>query len=223
MNNMKLYHLGRGLDNEIVVSDDSVSRIHAQMYQEEDQIVYLIDLNSTNGTFVNGHKIEGRRLLQRGDVVVLGTKRVEWEGYLEIREKQKFDDYDAIYEEDFPGKKSKTRPILIGGAILLLAAVAAIIWIGTPLAGSSNDPIGKWNSKADLDSWIEFEKEGKYQEGYGAEVILDNATWEKKGKGSVFIKRNGIMVLYSYKLNGDILTLGRNNQEEEYERSEDGK
>jgi hypothetical protein len=217
---MKLYHLGRGLDNEIVVSDDSVSRVHAQLFQEDDQSTYIIDLNSTNGTFVNGHKVDGRQSLRSGDVLMLGTKRVEWEGYLEKQEKPSMEHHHDIYEEEDSGRKSKTRPILIAAGVLLLAAVAVFIWLGSPLTGSSQDPIGKWSSKTDPSFWIEFEKEGKYQEGYGTEVILDNATWEKKGDGSVFIKRGGILVLYTYEVKNEDLTLGRNNQEEEYQKSE---
>lgn len=42
---------------EIIIEDDSVSRVHAK-FREQNGRIYLQDLNSTNGTYVNGKPIE---------------------------------------------------------------------------------------------------------------------------------------------------------------------
>lgn len=58
---------------DILLNDDSVSRLHARIYTEEG-VVYLEDLNSTNGTFKNGLRLQPyeKRRLEEGDEIRLG-------------------------------------------------------------------------------------------------------------------------------------------------------
>lgn len=64
--------IGRGRDNDIVLASDSVSRRHARLERRPDGI-YLIDLDSTNGTFVNEEPQRVReRRLRRGDQFSIG-------------------------------------------------------------------------------------------------------------------------------------------------------
>jgi pSer/pThr/pTyr-binding forkhead associated (FHA) protein len=53
-----LAHVGRGAHNDIVVSDESVSDSHAKLQRREDGW-YVVDMGSTNGTYVGGRRIEG--------------------------------------------------------------------------------------------------------------------------------------------------------------------
>lgn len=53
-----LTHVGRGAHNDIVVSDESVSDSHAKLQRREDGW-YVVDMGSTNGTYVGGKRIEG--------------------------------------------------------------------------------------------------------------------------------------------------------------------
>ncbi|MGB0679671.1 MAG: FHA domain-containing protein, partial [Polyangiales bacterium] len=62
--------LGRGSENNIVLENDSVSRSHARI-EKRKQHWYVIDLDSTNGTFVNDVPISEHRL-RRGDQVKIG-------------------------------------------------------------------------------------------------------------------------------------------------------
>ena len=48
--------IGRGVGNDIRINSAQVSDIHAQLIQEESGQVFVQDLSSTNGTFVNGKK-----------------------------------------------------------------------------------------------------------------------------------------------------------------------
>jgi len=58
--------LGRSLDCDIAIVTPHVSRQHARLALEEDQL-YVEDLGSANGTVVNGRKIEGRQALYHED------------------------------------------------------------------------------------------------------------------------------------------------------------
>ena len=53
-----LAHVGRGAHNDIVVADESVSDSHAKL-QRRDDGWYVVDMGSTNGTYVGGRRIDG--------------------------------------------------------------------------------------------------------------------------------------------------------------------
>jgi hypothetical protein len=63
--------IGRQADCDIIIRDSSVSRRHARLEFEKDNYL-LIDLKSTNGTFVNGKRISSRKL-QPGDRIKVGS------------------------------------------------------------------------------------------------------------------------------------------------------
>jgi len=63
--------VGRSSDLDMVLVEDMVSRKHARIQMQQDQI-WIEDLGSTNGTFVNGEKIKRARL-KEGDRVLIGT------------------------------------------------------------------------------------------------------------------------------------------------------
>src|SRR5262249_27533745 len=60
--------VGRKADSNIVLSNPSISRLHA-LFQRHGRVVWLTDLNSTNGTYVNGRRLESnqRVMLYAGD------------------------------------------------------------------------------------------------------------------------------------------------------------
>jgi len=60
--------IGRWEDNDVVIQDRWVSRYHAEVRREKEQ--YLIhDLNSKNGTLVNGQRITAPTVLADGDEI----------------------------------------------------------------------------------------------------------------------------------------------------------
>jgi FHA domain-containing protein/uncharacterized protein DUF4388 len=65
------YTIGRTPDNMIVVADGSVSSRHARVLRTPDGFV-LEDLQSRNGTYVNGERVTEKRLLDDGDLIRLG-------------------------------------------------------------------------------------------------------------------------------------------------------
>jgi hypothetical protein len=63
--------VGRSSELDMVLVEDMVSRKHAKIILQQDQI-WIEDLGSTNGSFVNGEKIK-RAKLKEGDRVLIGT------------------------------------------------------------------------------------------------------------------------------------------------------
>lgn len=67
----EVHVLGRGEEADLVLLDLEVSRRHARFKRYKDHYV-VEDLNSANGTWINGHRIQEKRLLMPGDRVRLG-------------------------------------------------------------------------------------------------------------------------------------------------------
>lgn len=67
--------LGRDVNNAIVVDDQFVSTEHA-ILTFRGRTWYVEDLDSTNGTFVNGARVEGVAPLGYGDELQLGQVRL---------------------------------------------------------------------------------------------------------------------------------------------------
>ena len=63
--------IGRLPESSVVVTDPNASRRHAEIRRSGSDVV-LVDLNSTNGTRVNGANVRERKLAD-GDEVVIGT------------------------------------------------------------------------------------------------------------------------------------------------------
>jgi hypothetical protein len=71
--------IGRAGDNEIsLAGDDFASGHHARVESGRDG-VWVTDLGSTNGTFVNGERIDGRRRLREGDLLQIGDTELRFE------------------------------------------------------------------------------------------------------------------------------------------------
>jgi PAS domain S-box-containing protein len=66
--------LGRSPECDILINETSVSRKHAQI-SEKGQTLYIEDLNSQNGTWVNGHPINSgfQVSIKEGDTLALGN------------------------------------------------------------------------------------------------------------------------------------------------------
>jgi ABC-type multidrug transport system ATPase subunit len=74
----KVLRIGRAPDNDIVVSDLSVSRYHAELRRTA-SAYQIVDLDSHNGTFVNGQQV-GSAPLTEGDIVGIGPSTFRLSG-----------------------------------------------------------------------------------------------------------------------------------------------
>ena len=61
--------IGRSPDIDVVINDTNTSRRHAEVWRTSEGIA-IRDLQSTNGTYVNGHKITAVSLSPRDDITV---------------------------------------------------------------------------------------------------------------------------------------------------------
>jgi hypothetical protein len=78
----KLIKIGRSKENDIVISETSVSRFHAELFQDDEGNIFITDLNSTNGTTINGVRLVGSQILQSNDIVKLGNSApLPWRTY----------------------------------------------------------------------------------------------------------------------------------------------
>lgn len=72
--------VGRSASNDLLLSDLSVSRMHAAISIDDHGGVRVKDLGSTAGTTVNGRRVTKSTALQPGDVVAFGGVRFEFDG-----------------------------------------------------------------------------------------------------------------------------------------------
>jgi FHA domain-containing protein len=71
----QLTTIGRSLDNDVVIPEPEVSRYHARIEYVNGHLE-IVDLESTNGTIVNGTQVR-RRAIEQGDSVVVGNAKLE--------------------------------------------------------------------------------------------------------------------------------------------------
>ena len=69
--------LGRLDSNDIPVKDNKASREHAKIYKQGNQFA-IVDLNSSNGTLVNGERVT-KRILKEGDEIGIGLVKLRFE------------------------------------------------------------------------------------------------------------------------------------------------
>lgn len=67
--------LGREADNDLTLPDKKASRHHA-IIQRQGAVYQIIDLNSGNGTYVNGKRVTEPTLLKNGDIVLIGDTKL---------------------------------------------------------------------------------------------------------------------------------------------------
>lgn len=68
--------IGRKEGNSLVIPDQHVSGQHAKIFIKND-VLYIEDLNSTNGTFINGERVNSRVKLFAKDEVKVGNTKLK--------------------------------------------------------------------------------------------------------------------------------------------------
>lgn len=69
-----VFNIGRTEDNDIVIDNLAVSRLHAVLEKDKGEY-YIRDCDSLNGTLVNGKRV-GRARLENGDEIVIGKHKL---------------------------------------------------------------------------------------------------------------------------------------------------
>jgi pSer/pThr/pTyr-binding forkhead associated (FHA) protein len=65
--------IGRNSDNDIVIEGDRVSRYHAEIVREGDQMM-VVDKKSRNGVWLNGARIKDSAPITSGDAIRIGRQ-----------------------------------------------------------------------------------------------------------------------------------------------------
>jgi hypothetical protein len=69
------FELGRDRTSDVVLHDPEVSRRHAR-FESQEGVVFLEDLTSSNGTFLNGRRVTEAIEVREGDEIDVGTTRL---------------------------------------------------------------------------------------------------------------------------------------------------
>lgn len=69
--------IGRGEKCHIVIGDVYASQVHARIFRK-DEAIFIEDMGSTNGTFLNRKKLSGAIPVNRGDRVRIGKTEIEF-------------------------------------------------------------------------------------------------------------------------------------------------
>jgi len=103
--------IGREESCDLVLGEVEVSRQHAKIFQFESKF-FIEDLDSTNGTFLNGRSISKPQELSDGDLVTIGEKNVLEFSFKELKstEPPEYDESEEVQtstsEEIYPEKVS---------------------------------------------------------------------------------------------------------------------
>lgn len=102
--------IGREEGNAVRLNDDRVSRFHAKIQEDHDELV-LTDLDSTNGTRVNGEPIQ-LRLLRVGDRINVGRSTLVFGTLNQIAEEARRVDVDrqTVAVDELAGEQTDLAP-----------------------------------------------------------------------------------------------------------------
>jgi pSer/pThr/pTyr-binding forkhead associated (FHA) protein len=102
-----LLKIGKSPENDVVINNSFVSDTHLELYLDESETVFLTDLKSENGTFVNGKRLKGYIELFPKDEVFIGNGYfLNWEKILKDMQNNKKKNLD-IKKKD--SKKSVVK------------------------------------------------------------------------------------------------------------------
>jgi pSer/pThr/pTyr-binding forkhead associated (FHA) protein len=130
----RVYVLGRGEANDLRLDDVDMWQEHAALVRD-DQGVTVRDPGSTPQLTVNGHMVDGQRLLRDGDTLMLGSTSLRYidpaEVYLRKLETARGQDDTSPTERptDLP-RRRRPELLLVGfGVLAALAATAALVYV----------------------------------------------------------------------------------------------
>ncbi|MFL5320983.1 MAG: FHA domain-containing protein [Myxococcaceae bacterium] len=125
--------IGRTDDNDISIDHRSLSRTHAKVVREDGGEWKVIDMQSANGTAVNGETY-AQSSLRNGDVITLGHVKLKFVGPGESFRFVPGTDYEkaqkAGAKEAAGGGKSK-MPLMVGGGVVAVAIAGLAIFMLT--------------------------------------------------------------------------------------------
>ena len=110
----KLISIGSGSKNDIILSDNYVSEQHATIALLKNKNYFIQDLNSSNGTFVNGERVDSKNFT-RTDIVRIANSPLPPDWFRHPRLKTDF-------------IKDNKKSLIISIALLILAVGSALMY-----------------------------------------------------------------------------------------------
>ncbi len=196
---MKQISIGRSKQNDIKIDDSSISRNHAILFIDDDKFS-IQDNGSTNGTYINGQRIQGRSILKRNDILKLGNSVIPWREYI-TQKSQPNPPYIAAAPAYNPPTKSDKK----NQSLTIFIVVGLIVFLGVLFLfiykrnSNSNIILGNWqcteNCRYDLKQLI-FEEDKSYKWKVLDENISDDLKINKTitGKWSIDDDRKQILM-----------------------------
>ena len=192
---MKILKIGSDRKNDIWINDDAtVSRFHAELFWngvdlQKSPIVLITDKDSTNGTFVNGVKIEEPHQLEKLDILKVGTTLIDWMGYLNDErenQKEKFEkkkkSNNSISKKTSPSnKRGNKKPLSIIISSIIIVSMLLLLNKNEEKLGCIDKLAYNFDSTATSmkDSSCIFIKNLKWNDYYqSSKLYFDNKNFE---------------------------------------------
>lgn len=171
---MKVITIGRdSASNEIAISDPKASRTHLQLVMDDNGNIFAVDLDSTNGTFINGQRITGQAPLHPGDDLRIGDTSLPWLNYLQTSPVRTPSATPASGPQNSSngqggGKKKALIWIIVASAVVLIALGIGLVMLfnngGNTPEGSESEYTpepGKTIVDVDVEQGIEVKPDTK--------------------------------------------------------------
>jgi pSer/pThr/pTyr-binding forkhead associated (FHA) protein len=166
-----IFNIGRTVDNDIVIDNLAVSRLHAVLEKDKGEY-YIRDCDSLNGTLVNNKTI-GRAKLQHGDEISIGKHklRVQRQTGIDIPDGTNIAPYDQtviIGPNEHPAQpNSQPQPVICSGPRLIEKTKSGEIVI----------EINKPSLILGKDRDADVEVEGLFVAKQHAEIVKENGDY----------------------------------------------
>lgn len=198
----KTIRIGKKNDNDIVVNDKTVSRNHVEIETTSDSFL-LRDLNSTNGTFINGTRVK-EAFLSPGDVISIGNTKIVYQAF---DEKVQMEPSKNTFFGELVGKGKKMRQIF-GVLERISPTLATVIIEGETGTGKElvaraihanslrkEKPFVVFDCSAIAPNLIESELFGHVKGSFTGAVKDRRGAFEEANTGTIFLDEIGELTL----------------------------
>ncbi|MBP5994486.1 MAG: FHA domain-containing protein [Crocinitomicaceae bacterium] len=125
--------IGSALDNQLVIESVDVAPYHLELFCDTSGNVFITDLGSEQGTYVNNRRLDGFKLLKKGDRVHFGQRHVfQWEGFIPVESSYNREEEEEIMPPKKQVETPKNTPVnnkqlyLIYGCIVFLIILMSL-------------------------------------------------------------------------------------------------
>lgn len=136
--NMKAFTIGKNENNHLTLTNNTVSGIHAEVEISNDfKSFFLKDLDSSNGTMVNGRRIRSKKLhkndkIQIGEERLLGVQLLDQVEKYVLKNRQNFSsEFSNLkdIEQHFKSKKDRIRKYFKLQSLVVRILITAFVII----------------------------------------------------------------------------------------------